>query len=234
MSTEFARFELRAPDDVAGLDAALAKFGPQKVRKLALFFRVPGEYEDGSREKARAAVDRLLAGHGLTDRAEMITVVGCEGATTPCGYVFADVNDGVDVGTEPRLSIGLAHGRPPTDDELDKAGFALKIADLVRAAAANGGMATREIVTAFVNTPPPAVGDKAVRGRRARAVAALGAGIALGEIHPDRVTDAAVATDLSLYTHRVQTFTGRQSSRSRSSCWATEPAAVAASWLVPR
>jgi cyanuric acid amidohydrolase len=135
-------------------------------------------------------------------------VVGCEGATTPCGYVFADVTGGVAAGTEPRLTIGVAHGRPPADDELDKAGFALKIADLVRAAAADGGMAASDIVTAFVNTPPPAAGDKGARGRRARAVAALGAGIALNEISRDRVTDATIGADLSLYTRRAQTFTG--------------------------
>ena len=139
MSTQFVRLELRTPDDLAGLEAALAKFGPQRCRKLALFFRVPGEYEDGSREKARAAVDRLLAGHGLSDRAEMVTVVGCEGATTPCGYVFADIQDGVPGGAERRLAIGLARGRPPADAELDKADFAAKIADLVRAAATDGG-----------------------------------------------------------------------------------------------
>jgi len=208
MSTELARFALHAADDLDGLKAALAKFGPQRVRKLALFFRVPGEYEDGSREKARAAVDGLLAEHGLADRTEMVTVVGCEGATTPCGHVFAAVNDSVGGGSEPRLSIGLAHGLPPAEDELDKAGFALKVADLVRAAVAEGGMTAHDVVTAFVNTPPPGLGDKAVRGRRARAVAALGAGIALGEIDSRRVTDAAIGTDLSLYTRRVQTFTG--------------------------
>ncbi len=206
MSTEFARFPLASPDDLAGLDAALAKFGP-RVQKLALFFRVPGEYEDGSREKARAAVDALLARFGLTDRAEMITVVGCEGATTPCAYVFADVKDGA-AGARKRLAIGLARGPVPADDDLDKAAFARKVADLVSTALSNGGMSAADAVTVFVNTPSPAAGDKAARGRRARAVAALGAGMALGEIAADRVTDKTISTDASLYTERVQTFTG--------------------------
>jgi hypothetical protein len=208
MSTDFARFELRTPDDLTGLKAALAQFGPGRVRKLALFFRVPGEYEDGSREKARTAVDRLLAERGLADRAEMVTVVGCEGATTPCGFVLAGLKDDDGGDAQPRLGIGLAHGWPPSDDELDKAGFALKVANLVRAAARDGEMAPHDVVTAFVNTPSPAAGDKTARGRRARAVAALGAGIALGEIRPERVTDAAIVNDHSLYTRRVQTFTG--------------------------
>jgi hypothetical protein len=136
MSTEFARFALAAPNNLAGLEAALAKFGPQRVQKLALFFRVPGEYEDGSREKARAAVDAVLARFGLADRAEMITVVGCEGATTPCAYVFADVSDGATNGGDKRLAIGLARDPVPADDELDTAPFARKVADLVGVALA--------------------------------------------------------------------------------------------------
>jgi len=208
MSTEFARFALASADDLSGLAAALAKFGPQRVQKLALFFRVPGEYEDGSREKARAGVDKLVAAHGLADRTEMITVVGCEGATTPCAYVFADVKDGA-VGTgDGRLAIGLVRSHVPADDELDTAGFARRVAELVGAALADGGMTARDAVTVFVNTPSPVAGDKAARGRRARAVAALGAGIALGEIAADRVTDKTIGTDPSLYTKRVQTFTG--------------------------
>jgi hypothetical protein len=206
MSTEFARFPLASPDDLAGLETAFAKFGP-RVQKLALFFRVPGEYEDGSREKARAAVDALLARFGLNDRAEMITVVGCEGATTPCAYVFADVNDGAAGGGK-RLAIGLARGPVPADDELDTAAFARKVADLVGAALRNGGMSAADAVTVFINTPSPTAGDKPTRGRRARAVAALGGGMALGEVAADRVTDKTIGTDASLYTTRVQTFTG--------------------------
>jgi ring-opening amidohydrolase-like protein len=213
MSAEFVCLELRSADDLIGFEAALLKFGPDRINRLALFFRVPGEYEDGSREKARAAVDRILAAHELADRAEMITVVGCEGATTPCAYVFADVKDaGSDTaprGSERRLSIGLARGLPPSDDnELDKAIFVQKIADLVCSAIADGGMTARDVVTVFINTPPPVLGDKALRGRRARAVAALGAGIALDEVEAERVTDATIATDLSLHSRRVQTFTG--------------------------
>jgi cyanuric acid amidohydrolase len=208
MSIDLARFQLRTSDDLAGLTAALAQFGPKRVRKLALFLRVPGEYEDGSREKARAAVETLLAEHGLAEHAEMVIVVGCEGATTPCAFVLADLKDDGGSHAQPRLAIGVAHGTPPADGDLDKASFAREVADLVRTAVEDGGMAPHEVVTAFVNTPSPTVGDKAARGRRARAVAALGAGIALGEIETQRVTDAAIGANPSLYTRRVQTFTG--------------------------
>jgi cyanuric acid amidohydrolase len=138
----------------------------------------------------------------------MVIVVGCEGATTPCAFVLADLKDDGGGDTRPRLAIGVAHGKRPADDALDNPSFAHEVADLVRTAVEDGGMAPDEVVTAFVNTPSPAVGDKAARGRRARAVAALGAGIALGEIEAQRITDTAIGTNPSLYTRRVQTFTG--------------------------
>jgi cyanuric acid amidohydrolase len=96
----------------------------------------------------------------------------------------------------------------PADDELDTAPFARKVADLVGVALANGGMSAGDAATVFVNTPSPATGDKPARGRRARAVAALGAGIALGEIAAEHVADKTIGADASLYTMRVQTFTG--------------------------
>ncbi len=65
MSIELARLELKRPDDLAAFEAALLGWGPAKLRRLALFFRVPGEYEDGSREKAHVGVSQVLQRHGL-------------------------------------------------------------------------------------------------------------------------------------------------------------------------
>lgn len=212
MSIELARLELKQPDDLSAFEETLRGWGPGRLRRLGLFFRVPGEYEDGSREKAHAAVAQLLQRYGLATKAEMVTVVGCEGATTPCAFVFADLPDenasGNSSAGEPRLAIGLAHGRAPADAELDQAAFALKVADLARTAIADGAMTSADIATIFVNTPFPIRGDKGARSRRARAVAALGSGIALGEIDPAQVTEAKIANDPALHTRRVQTFTG--------------------------
>lgn len=60
MSIELARLELKRPDDLSAFEAALLGWGPAKLRRLGLFFRVPGEYEDGSREKAHAGVNQVL------------------------------------------------------------------------------------------------------------------------------------------------------------------------------
>lgn len=139
-------------------------------------------------------------------------MVGCEGATTPCAFVFADLADenpsGSSNASEPRLAIGLSHGSPAVDAELDQAVFVSKVSELVRTAITDGSMTSADIATIFINAPFPLQGDKASRSRRARAVAALGGGIALGEIDPAQVTETKIANDPSLYTRRVQTFTG--------------------------
>jgi hypothetical protein len=46
-----------------------------------------------------------------------------------------------------------------------------------------------------------------------RAVAALGAGAAVGDIDERKIVDAAIVSDASLYTKRVQTFVGPQIKR---------------------
>ena len=213
MTVAVEQVMLASPEDTAALEQLIRRWGADRIAKLALLYRVEGEYEDGSRERSRAAVHDLLSRHGLDRRAEMVTTVGCEGLSTPFGIVLAELGGAAPAAeraasTERRLAIGLARGNPPSELVIDKASFAADVAGLVGTAIKHGGMIATDVVTVIVNTPQPSTGDKAERGRKARAVAALGAGIAIGEIKPDSVTDAALLTRPDLYTPRVQTFAG--------------------------
>jgi cyanuric acid amidohydrolase len=212
MPVEIARLVLAAQDDTAGLERQLKAWRPERIEKLAFVYKVEGEYEDGSRERARAAVYAVLARHGLADRAEMVTVVGCEGLATPFGYVMAEVagnpGAGAGAGRAKRLAIGVARGAKPDDADLDKARFKSHVAGLVETAMKDAGLAARDVATVLVNTPQPTTGDKGLRGRKARAVAALGAGIAIGDVEAADVTESSVMKRADLFTKRVQTFTG--------------------------
>ena len=53
-------FDMSNPEDLSVLSAHLHTLDIGRVRRLALLLRVAGEYEDGSREKARAAIEDLL------------------------------------------------------------------------------------------------------------------------------------------------------------------------------
>lgn len=215
MSVAVIPFDMQAADDLSALELALADRPPASIRRLALLMRVAGEYTDGSREKARGAVERFLTERGLASRSEYITVIGAEGASTPCGYALVDARpaDGASQSARPgsglrRLAIGLARAPCPPEDTIGSAAFARDVRRAVEAALHDGAMQPGDIATVIVNVPQPTSGDVGTRARRGRAAAALGAGLALGEIDEASVTDQRIVADAGLYTTRVQTFTG--------------------------
>jgi cyanuric acid amidohydrolase len=208
MSVDVKAFDMTAPDDLSGLEAALAGAEPDSIRRIALLLRVAGEYTDGSREKARAAIAAFLARRKLSDRSQYITVIGAEGASTPCGYAFIDSGNLETPNGPRRLALGIARAAPPPEETIGTAAHALAVKAAVESGICDGGMSAVDVEVVIVNVPQPTTGDVGVRGRRGRAAAALGAGLALGEIAPEKVGDDTIVSDGSTYTTRVQTFTG--------------------------
>ncbi|MEO7403943.1 MAG: ring-opening amidohydrolase [Burkholderiales bacterium] len=226
MSVEIACFDTAAPDDVAGLAAAIDRVGVAAIRKLAVFVKVAGAYDDGSRERARRALETLIARSGLADRTQLLLAVGCEGVATPFGYALIECRSD-DPPPASRLSIGFARSAPLAADALGHATLADTVATTVRAAMGDARLAADQVVMAFVKVPQPAAVSNAerVRGRRTRGIAALGAGIALGEIDPARVTDATLGFDLDLYARRAQTFAGVELDRAEAIVIGNRPGA---------
>ena len=209
MSVEIACFDTAAPDDVTGLAAAIDRVGAAAIQKLAVFVKVAGAYDDGSRERARCALEALIARSGLADRTQLLLAVGCEGVATPFGYALIECRSD-DPHPAARLAIGFARGATLPVEALGHAALADTVATTVRAAMGDAALAAEQVVMAFVKVPQTAAVSSAerVRGRRTRGIAALGAGIALGEIDPVRVTDTTLGADLTLYARRAQTFAG--------------------------
>lgn len=212
-------FDMAGPGDVSGLSTVIASIGSERIVRLAVFVKVEGDYDDGSREVARSALEHLIAEHRLADRTQLLTAVGCEGVSTPFGYVLADVKTpavAASGSVQPRLAMGFARSEPPPVTELDSPALAGRVADTVRLAIANAGLTLDQVAMSFVKVPQPVSApdtDQRVRGRRTRGVAALGAGIALGEVDAARVTDSAIGTDSSLFSRRAQNFAGPEVTR---------------------
>jgi len=139
-----------------------------------------------------------------------VTVIGSEGATTPCGVALISIEDtgGDAAASEPRLVFGLARQTPPDEATFGTGAFARTIADVVERGIADSGLKADEVQLAVVNVPQPTTGNVGLRGRQARAAAALGAGLAIGEVRDADFTDSRILGDLSLFTRRVQTFAG--------------------------
>ncbi|MFZ2065640.1 MAG: ring-opening amidohydrolase [Xanthobacteraceae bacterium] len=208
MSVDVKAFDMRTADDLSGLEAALAAAGADGIRRLALLMRVAGEYTDGSREKARAAIAALLARRNLSDKTQYVTVIGAEGASTPCGYAFIDSGNTGSRSGPRRLALGIARAASPPEETIGTAAHALAVKAAVEAGMNDAGMQPADAQVVIVNVPQPTSGDVGLRGRKGRAAAALGAGLALGEIAQDQVRDNTIVSDGFLYTSRVQTFTG--------------------------
>jgi cyanuric acid amidohydrolase len=208
MSVDVISFDMQTPDDLSVLKRAMQERDPSRIRRFALMVRVAGEYTDGSREKARAAIGAFLKEKGLAERSEFVTVIGSEGASTPCGYAFVESDDRKASSGPRRLAMGLARAAPPPEELTGTAEYALKVESAVAAAIKDGRMSPGDVEIVVVNVPQPTTGDVSARARKGRAAAALGAGLALGEIAKAALRDEAIGTDHALYAARVQTFTG--------------------------
>ena len=159
MSVDVKAFDMKAPDDLSGLETALASVEASRIGRLALLLRVAGEYTDGSREKARAAIAAFLASRKLSDRSQYVTVIGAEGAATPCGYAFIDTGDTEARSGPRRLALGLARAAPPPEPTIGTAAFALAVKAAVEAGIRDGGMSPADVEVAIVNVPQPTSGD---------------------------------------------------------------------------
>lgn len=208
MSVDVIAFDIAAPDDLSALAQPIDAIGSKSIHRLALFLRVPGEYEDGSRETARASVESFLRERDLASRCEYITVIGTEGATTPCGYALIDLGTQGDGSGPARLAFGLARSGPPVETGIGSAAFGIEVADVVAQAMRDGGLSAADVETVIVNVPQPTSGHVPTRARRGRAAAALGAGAAIGAFDRSAITEAAIVDDPSLFAPRVQTYTG--------------------------
>ncbi|WP_270938321.1 ring-opening amidohydrolase, partial [Falsiroseomonas oryzae] len=97
---------------------------------------------------------------------------------------------------------------------------ALAVAEAVRRAMADAGATPAQVALVFVKSPvlprrhlgelPPAVAARAGSTPTARAVAALGVGLALGEVHDSQVTDATIGRDPMLHSRRAMCFSGTE------------------------
>ena len=135
-------------------------------------------------------------------------MIGAEGASTPCGYAFIDTGSSGPRSGPARLALGIARAAPPPEESIGTADYALAVKAAVETGLRDGGISPADAEVVIVNVPQPTSGDIGLRGRRGRAAAALGAGLALGELAAEQVRDETIVTDGALFTPRVQTFTG--------------------------
>ena len=230
------RVPMAHPGDVSGvlglLGTGVQGTGLEARDIVAILGKTEGNgcVNDFTRAYAVSALQGGLAPHlGCTPeeagaRVALVMSGGTEGGLSPHFLVFARVaSAGAPAGGK-RLAIGVASTRRFLPEELGRAVQAHATASAVRAAMAEAGLAGPDDVH-YVQVKCPLltsarIAEAASRGQavvthdtyasmgRSRGASALGVGVALGEVDPEAVADAAIGRRLDLWSGRASASAG--------------------------
>ena len=220
------RISATAPDDVSGIEAAIAagRIDPHGV--IAVLGKTEGNglVNDFSRGQATTALGLMFGRHLPAEAAAKICLVmsgGTEGAMAPHFLVFERAGG---TGTGPALAIGRAHTPPLPYWHLGRVAQVDMVAEGVLAAVADAGIMRIEDVHFVQIKCPLLIAQRVAEADAAnrtvatrdtlksmglsRGASALGVAVALGEIERDRIADSEIGTDTSLWSARASTSAG--------------------------
>lgn len=225
MTVHVITYDTAHPGDVSDFSRQLERFEPARIRRLALLVKTEGnsDVNDFSREYALQSAELAIAKHGgqaLVERSTFLISTGCEGAMTPFGYLFADIDE---PGAKPSpagraLAFGCARSRSLRPEEIGTPLHADITAETVRAAMQDAGVTPADVALVIVKTPVTshipatagAVRNKRITSAYSKAVGALGAGLALGEVERAKIVQEAFDSDHSLHAKRAMVFSGAE------------------------
>ncbi len=222
------RISAQGPDDVEGIAKAVAAGVIDPAGVMAVFGKTEGNgcVNDFSRGFATTSLTSCFAGLIGNEAAQRICYVmsgGTEGGMAPHWTVFERAaGDTKTTGTS--LAIGRAHTAPLPPQGLGRRAQIEMVAHSVRAAMADGAIASTDDVH-FVQVKCPLltaqrVGDARKAGHTvatvdtlksmglSRAASALGVAVALGELDIEEIEDAAIGTNFDLWSGRTSCSAG--------------------------
>jgi len=221
------RISADAPDDVSGIESAIAAGRIDPAGIVAIFGKTEGNglVNDFSRGFATLALGHLLERHLPRQRAAEVCLVmsgGTEGAMAPHFVVF-ERRDG-DAGAGPSLALGRAHTGEVAAEHLGRLAQVDAVTEGVRAAMQDAAItdpadvhfvqvkcplliATR-IAAAEARGAKVAVRDTLKSMGLSRAASALGVGVALGEIDRAALTNAMIGVDFGVWSQRASCSAG--------------------------
>jgi cyanuric acid amidohydrolase len=219
MSIEVAKVELKSVQDASGLEACLAagKFTADEVIAVIGKTEGNGGVNDFTRILADQAFRRVLGKRGSRSEADiakipMVWSGGCDGVITPHATVFAR-NAKSGSFSSSRLAIGTAMSAELLPEDIGRPAMVEKVAQGVKAAMRDAGIDDPKDVH-YVQTKTPLLTIETVQEANARGkhvacevhdsmgvsngTAALGIGVALGEVKMPRAEQ--ICKDLDLYS----------------------------------
>jgi cyanuric acid amidohydrolase len=218
MTVEVIAYDTAHPGDVSDLGRNLERFDPARIRRLALLVKTEGnsDVNDYSREYAMQSASLAIekrGGQQLLERSTFLFSTGCEGAMTPFGYLFVDFEEPAAQPSRPSaLAIGCARSRSLAPEEIGTPRHADITAGTVSKAMVDAGVKPADVGLVIVKTPvmSHAVPGKRITSGYSKAVGALGAGVALGEVDREKIVQEAFDRDHSLHAKRAMVFSGAE------------------------
>ena len=225
MTVHVEAYDTANPGDASEFSRLLTAFDPQRVRRLVVLAKTEGnsDVNDFSREYGLQSIELAIQRHGgraLVEKSTFLFSTGCEGAMTPFGTLFVDADE---PGAKPSprgaaLAIGCARSRSLRPEEIGTPAHADIVAETVRSGMRDAGVEPADVALVVVKTPitshiPASAGavfNRRISSALSKAVGALGAGVALGEVDRARVVQDAIDTDHSLYAKRAMVFSGSE------------------------
>lgn len=223
------RISAAAPNDTSGIEQAIAdgRIDPAGIVAILGKTEGNGNVNDFTRGFATHALTLMLDKHLWANAGDVCLVMsgGTEGAMAPHWTVFERAEGaGQAVATGPALAIGRAHTAPLTPEQIGRGAQVDQVAAGVRAAMADARI-TDPADVHFVQIKCPLltaqrIKDAETRGTSvatrdtlksmglSRAASALGVAAALGEIAREKITDAAIGMDVSLWSGRASASAG--------------------------
>jgi cyanuric acid amidohydrolase len=221
------RISAAAPDDVSGIEAAIAagRIDPNGVMAVLGKTEGNGLVNDFARGYAALALSQMFQRHLSADQAAKICLVmsgGTEGGMAPHWTVFERAEG--DGANRPALAFGRAHTPALPVEHLGRVSQVDMVAAAVRAGLADAGIDDPADVH-FVQVKCPLltvqrVRDADERGAMlatrdtlksmglSRAASALGVAVALGEIERSRFNDERIGSDWNLWSARASCSAG--------------------------
>lgn len=204
------------PGDVRELTAWLGRLPLERVSQLVVLGKTEGSatLNDFSRDLALTATDAAIVRKhpDLLQRTFRIFSTGCEGIASPVTLMMADVKQSAPREEAEGLVFGMARSEPlPPAPRCDH-NHVMVAASTVEKAMAMAGLLPQQVALVLIKSPVfmPSAGVKSRHvgsTGSSRGAAALGAGIALGDINPATLSDDPVGRDAA-HASRVMSFSG--------------------------
>jgi cyanuric acid amidohydrolase len=232
MHAQAFKVGMRAPDDVSEAARLLDRGAFRAEHVVAILGKTEGNggVNDYTRALATLSFQLLLAersGQKVSDIAKRVPIIwsgGTEGLMSPHATIFTREPDRGTPSGAKRLTVGTAYTRDLLPEEFGTAIHARVAAEGVREAIKEAGIESAadihfvQIKTGALTTGR--VNEAKARGRSVvtadtygsmaygRAAAALGVGVASGEIDAAKIADDVIDHDFSLFSEIASTSSG--------------------------